>query len=538
MIAALLFSALLFPVSFMLGEGAYFEQADAAQHVSGWLLFAADSWRFPLLVTQRVDAPTGVAIFLTDSIPLVALVLKPVHNLLPEGFHYFGLWHIVIRIGQAIGGTYLLRALGCRNLFATLVTAVFFLNWPPNLFRFGHTALATHALLLFALGFYVRARRSAWSNIRAHLAFAILAATAILTHPYLGIVVLAVQTAFAIDRAWLERAPIPAFLGLAATGGGLALVLWPLGYFSNTIRSSGGYAHYSMNLLSAFCGSDYAPCGLMNATGGQYEGMNTLGLGVFILLPVALYLARTRLLALVTSSPGFVLVVLGLTVYSVTNIIWVGPFLIAHYQIPRLLVPLTEVFRVSGRFFWLVGYATLAGTLAVLLLQKRCWANLLIVFALAVQWMDTASFRDAIREQASAPAIYNFAVWKTALPDLKHVVVYPRYHCDPTIPDAPYAFLQLAAAKLGVTINTSYVARPTMNCIIDRKNNPALLGADTLLVSLISEAQSDQPAILRSAMTDGRCRRVTVRDQSLLMCSNDPALDWSALGSAARLAAP
>jgi hypothetical protein len=320
LLVALLFVTMLFPLSFLLGQGGYFQQGDAAQHVSGWLLFATDRWRFPLLVTQRIDAPTGVPIFLTDSLPLVALVHKPFAALLPEGFHYFGIWHGVIRIGQALGGVYLIRSFGCRSLFAAVVAAVFFVCWPANLFRFGHTALSTHAFLLFALGFYVRARRSKWTTTRTHLALALLSAAALLTHPYLGIMVLAVQTAFAIDRAWLDRTPLQNLIGVAAAVGGLALLLWPLGYFSSGVRSAGGYDIYSMNLLSPFCGGNYAPCGFVDATGGgQYEGMNTLGLGVLILLPLALFLARGRLRGAVASSPGFMLVALALTLYALSK---------------------------------------------------------------------------------------------------------------------------------------------------------------------------------------------------------------------------
>ncbi|GHD08709.1 hypothetical protein GCM10016234_08510 [Tianweitania populi] len=533
----LLFFAALFPLSFLLGQGAYFEQADAAQHVSGWLLFAADRWRLPLLLTQRVDSPTGVPIFLTDSIPLVALLLKPFYGLLPDGFHYFGIWHLIIRIGQAVGGVYLIRGLGCRSLFAALAAALFFLCWPANLFRLGHTALATHALLLVALAFYVRARLYGWRTSRTHLAFAVLDATALLTHPYLGIVVLAVHVAFAIDRAWLERKPLEGLGYLAATSGGLALLLWPLGYFANTIRSSGGFAHYSMNLLSPLCGSDFAPCTLMDATGGQYEGMNALGLGTFVLLPFALFVSRRRLLPMIGSAPGLMLVMLGLTAYALSNIIWFGPAIVGHYKVPHLLIPLIDIFRVSGRFFWLVGYGILAFGLAALLLEKRTWAKLLILAALIVQWADTTSFRNAIREQTSAPALYDFEDWKTAFPDLRHIDIYPAYRCDTSIPDAPYAFLQLLAARVGATINTSYVARPSSRCGAGDRGGTGRLPADNLFVALNGET-THRPALISKAIADGLCRNVAVRDQTLLMCSNDPRVNWAALGPAVQPVLP
>src|SRR5690554_985993 len=66
----------LYPSGFLAGQGAYFVTGDAASHISGWLFFREDQWRFPLLHSVRLNAPEGVSIAFTDSIPLVALLQK------------------------------------------------------------------------------------------------------------------------------------------------------------------------------------------------------------------------------------------------------------------------------------------------------------------------------------------------------------------------------------------------------------------------------------------------------------------------------
>ena len=110
------FVAYQFPVSFLMGNSTVFDYGDIAQHVSGWWYYAKDSWHFPLLHTTRLDHPTGVSIAYTDSIPSLALPFKVLitlfPSLLPEHFHYVGLWTGLVFVSQAVAATFLMRALG------------------------------------------------------------------------------------------------------------------------------------------------------------------------------------------------------------------------------------------------------------------------------------------------------------------------------------------------------------------------------------------------------------------------------------------
>ena len=59
-------------------------RADFAQHVVGQLYFVGAGWHWPLLVDRRLDDGFGgTNIAFTDSIPLVAIVLKLLHPLCP-----------------------------------------------------------------------------------------------------------------------------------------------------------------------------------------------------------------------------------------------------------------------------------------------------------------------------------------------------------------------------------------------------------------------------------------------------------------------
>jgi hypothetical protein len=68
------------------------------------------------LETKLLNAPEGANIAFTDSIPLVALALKPFRHWLPIGFHYIGAWHTVAYILQAVAAVFLVRSVGQTQL--------------------------------------------------------------------------------------------------------------------------------------------------------------------------------------------------------------------------------------------------------------------------------------------------------------------------------------------------------------------------------------------------------------------------------------
>ena len=122
-----------------------------------------------------------------------------------------------------------------------------------------------------------------------------------------------------------------------------------------------------MNLLSPFVpqASGVVPGmrGVIDATGGQYEGFNYLGLGlllasVFVLPAEAHWLSRNarRHLALLIACAA-------LLAFAISHRVFVGDWLVATLPMP--LKPVLGIFRSSGRFFWLIGYAQIAVVLVL-----------------------------------------------------------------------------------------------------------------------------------------------------------------------------
>jgi hypothetical protein len=275
---------------------------------------------------------------------------------------------------------------------------------PALLFRLGHVSLCGHFLLLIALGQSARllttASPTAWRNWIPP--FCLLAA-AVLAHPYLFVYAAAVLAA-PVVQAVLHRAPRP----WVAIAGFLAAAVAPVGMFrllSGSFGGSGGsYGFYSMNLLSPFwpqlSGLFGADLPVIDATGGQYEGFNYLGAGALLLvLAAACAVARSGRLAW-RPWLGLILVLGGLTAHAITQRVFAG-----HVELLYLgWRPWNLVFGVvqsSGRAFWIVGYAIVLGSLAILARHMssarfgQAWLAIVLAAAVALQLIDTTPLRHA-----------------------------------------------------------------------------------------------------------------------------------------------
>ena len=61
-------------------------EKDIQQHYAGWLFYRQSSAGWPLCIARGINYPDGLSVAYTDSIPLVAALLKPVANLVGGTF--------------------------------------------------------------------------------------------------------------------------------------------------------------------------------------------------------------------------------------------------------------------------------------------------------------------------------------------------------------------------------------------------------------------------------------------------------------------
>jgi hypothetical protein len=384
---------------------AWFSGDDPIVHYLGWQFFRNTAWSFPIGLNPDFGLELSNSIVYSDSVPLLAILLKPFSGFLPAQFQYTGIWLYACLLLQAWFG-WKLAGLVSDRLPERVLVVGFFLVAPPLLYRVeGHFALASHFLILAAL--YLALRPNHRSN---GLAWCLLMVVAALVHAYLLGMVAILWVADLLQRG-VTNAVRPGSMAVEFFGSiaVLAFVCWQVGYFSVLGgASSGGFGFYRMNLLSLgnAHGWSYVLRDLKEGR-GDYEGFNFLGLGLILLAVPALsaFLKDPDIvLKAMRRHALLVLALLALFLLALSNKIALGASTLVEVPLPDWMLNIAGVFRSSGRMFWPVYYALV---LIVLLMIVRCYrkfASVLLGIALIVQTLDTSHAWLRMRREFNEPA--------------------------------------------------------------------------------------------------------------------------------------
>jgi hypothetical protein len=274
-----------------------------------------------------------------------------------------------------------------------------------------------------------------------------------------------------------------------------------------------------MNLLSPVGqGSLISLPFFVDATGGQYEGYNYLGLGLIGLVA----LANTRLARSGSdwTRPGrFLTLILGAcTVYALSNEIYAGPLHLLHWRVPEYLRPLFETFRSSGRFFWPVSYAIVL-YIVVRFTHLEQTARLgLAAAVLLVQCADLqptfAGIKQSLKRKSNEPA--NIEEWNASLVGVKTIHAFPKFKCDGAL-IREILPLQMIAAKGGYNLTTGFISRYGADC---NAIAPEIANSDpTTSAYVFTRAQFSDEQIRSYVPSDMQCRQLNIwivcrKDQS------------------------
>ena len=495
-----------------------FIEKDIQQHYAGWLFYRHSALGWPLGVTQAVNAPDGVSIAYTDSIPLLAVLCRPLAAALGGTFQYFG-WFTLGCFALQGGFGALLCGLFANALFAPLAGALVFTVSPVLIERaFRHSSLGAQWLVLAALYCYFSCRRQ---GRYASAGLFIINVLAVGIHPYFLPMTYAVTLALLLEyavthRQWLRPAAL--LIGNMACTAALG---WALGLLYGTATSGGQalYGYFAMNLnalwnpigVNGVLYSRLLPA--QNQVNGNYDAFAYLGLGVLAALPVVLVLGRQRILSCLRRHWALCLVCAVLTAFAISNTITANGVTLATLPLPAAAVKLFSVFRSGGRLFWPVYYLLVltAFTGLARLPKGTLWVAL---FAAAQLWYVTPALiqrHDAMRNAqtvAEFPTALTSSFWQAAAGRYAHLESVQGLQADS---------LQLAlwAADNTMTTNDPFAARYDEAALAARRQSTLNTLAAGTLQSDTLYLFEDEGAFLQAVepVKDAAwCGRVTSAD--------------------------
>ncbi len=428
--------------------------------------------------------PFGANIALTDTIPGIPLILRHFEAELSRPFQYFGIWVFLCLIGNALYGYLFAQLYGLASKWKYLLSAVFAFA-PVLLFRIGHFSLCSHFMILTPLYVYLfilKKRRLPLVGIAFQF---LIMSFGLFISPYLLAMNLFLFLALLLMLFLMTRQKLVPLWRLTITlvfssfsFASIFLSAKILGYLSDSKLTSSGLANYSFDMLSLINPYGYSILMPQLRSGaGQYEGFSYPGLGILLALTVIFSKRKQLGVSLKKYYTGLYLPLsLALTLllfYSFSpEISFGGNTIIDITWLYRMISPLPEMFRVTGRFFWPCYYLLLVFTIVKLSqlnsFKVRSYSVLFFAFVL-VQAIDITPFLWSLRAQPIANDKQTFQQTRMTISqtnNIKRAYLYPAriYYADGDCPGPVFSmedFLQigLALAEQGIPMNSGFMAR-------------------------------------------------------------------------------
>jgi hypothetical protein len=482
------------------------ELIDLQIAASGYNYFVASPWRLPLFTVPGLAYPNGASILLTDSIPILALLGRMLVQPGSAPPVLFGAWWAacVVLSGVTLAG--LVAALGARGIAAALCAAIIGTSMPVLLMRWNHAALGGQFAITLALTLYIRAQDGMSPRRFVVLAGGVLL-LALWINPYLlamaGAILIAAIGQRMANRpthalAWLAEAT-----GLAAV---LGMAFWLSGFHTVLGRAGGGgFGHYSMNALSPVTPQmsglvANARASLLDATGGQYEGMAYLGLGLIVLIAVAFTPGWGRVGETLRAHLVLAIILAGCLAFALSPRVYIGQFLLLDIPYPPALDALFTTFRSSGRFHWPLTYLLAGIAIAMVAIRfPRASISVLPTCAL-LQWLDAAPLRARVHDLIAAPPVETIHpdTWLDLLRRHDALAIIPSPICTP-VGDAQFrdmtfsTRLQLLASEVGTAMINPVTGHYWADCAREQASPiPPASGGSVLRVYLPSFARFNE----------------------------------------------
>ncbi|GAA4296428.1 hypothetical protein GCM10023142_35140 [Anaerocolumna aminovalerica] len=340
---------------------------DISQHYLGWRYYRESNWSFPIGLIEGLAYPSKFSIIYTDSIPLFAVIFKVMSPILPETFQYFGIWGAVSFMLQGGISAIIIKKFTKSNIIP-IISSLFFIYSPVVLQRmFAHSALAGHWIILCAIAIYVY--KEYFNSFKKNIiSWSILLSLAVSIHMYFVPMIVAIMFFYYI-KDYIENKRIKESIIVMLSSITIALVIMYLlgAFYGNSDIIQGGLGIYSANINTLF-NSQLTSKFLLQlplATSGQYEGYAYLGIGVIILLLIAIvdiidkFDMKINFKNWIKNNIDLVLcisIMFVFFIFALSPTITINDKIIVNIPLPSFINSVLSIFRASGRFMWPIMY--------------------------------------------------------------------------------------------------------------------------------------------------------------------------------------
>ena len=338
---------------------------DATTDYLTWIYFKNDIWRFPIVGTIPNFGLNGNStIAISGTIPFLALIFKPLKYIINDNFNYFGFWIFLCFFLQSYVSFLLLKKITKDETYS-FIGSIFFSLSPIFFNKIGyHYALAGHWIIILSFYFYC------YENLNKKFSYNIfLICFSTLVHFYftmmLSIIYFIIVFFNIIEKKNLLFHLKKVFLLVII----ILPIMYTVGYFAIPMQDTLGYGYgfYKLNILGPI-----DPVGgnlngnilwsrfisdIPNATAGEFEGFNYLGLGQLLLIIFGIYYFFKNIKKSKTRKifPYFMIILI-MFLLSITHKVDFGTFNVISLDLNKYVLAGLSWMRASGRFFWPIYY--------------------------------------------------------------------------------------------------------------------------------------------------------------------------------------
>ena len=342
---------------------------DVTTDLISWKFFKNDIWRFPLGSNPNYGLDVASGIAFSGSIPIMALIFKLFANVLPDNFHYFGLWIFICFFLQSYFA-FIIIYNKTESLYFSIVGSLFFLLSPILINRMGlHLSLSAHWLIL--MSFYIETKKNL-SNKSIY--WAALISLSSLIHFYFTVMLLGIFFLFLLGNIKKNISYKKSFKQIFLILSSLTFTMFVVGYFNVpfTDALAYGYGNYALDISSIFSQSSSSVNGKIDwsflipntKTLGQ-ESFAYLGLGgIFLLIfLIIIFISNYNIFIKDEKFLSYFLIILIFSIIAISNQIHLFGSLIWSFELPKVIYGPLSIVRASGRLFWPIYYLIFLGSI-------------------------------------------------------------------------------------------------------------------------------------------------------------------------------